>query len=154
MEEILRRVIFMYTIRKKFTFEMAHQLSKAYSAACSDCIHGHSYILELFFSSPVLDRTGMVIDFGEIKTILKSYIDKWDHAIVMHEVMNPEYLVMLQKYNSKIILLEDNPTAEVMTRIIFGDITNLIQKKYQIKNFKLSKVRLHETTTGYAEYFE
>jgi len=142
----------MFRIRKKFTFEMAHQLSKAYSCACSDCIHGHSYDLELFFVSMDLDKTGMVVDFGQIKAILKDYIDKWDHALVMHEVMNPEYLNMLSKYNHKVILLDDNPTAECMARVMFGDMTQILNKELPKREFALEKVRLHETRTGWAEY--
>jgi len=142
----------MYRIRKKFTFEMAHQLSRAFSCACSDCIHGHSYDLELFFVSTTLDETGMVIDFGEIKYALKEYIDKWDHAIVMHEVMNPEYISMLKKYNRKVIEMDDNPTAEAMAKLMFCDISKLLENEMHMRGFKLEKVRLHETRTGWAEY--
>ena len=142
----------MYRIRKKFTFEMAHQLSKAYSSACSDCIHGHSYDLELFFVSEKLDETGMIIDFGKIKAMLKEYIDKWDHAIVMHTEMDPEYITMLKKYNLKVIELDDNPTAEAMARIMFGDMSNILRTEMNMAEFELEKVRLHETRTGWAEY--
>ena len=44
----------MYTIRKLFRFEMAHQLSKAFSTACSEQIHGHSYVCEVFFAKEAL----------------------------------------------------------------------------------------------------
>ena len=48
----------MYTLRKQFKFESAHQLYDAYSSCCKDCIHGHSYLVEVFFSSDKLDNTG------------------------------------------------------------------------------------------------
>jgi len=142
----------MYRIRKKFTFEMAHQLSKAYSSACSDCIHGHSYDLELFFVSEKLDETGMIIDFGKIKALLKEYIDKWDHAIVMHTAMDPEYIETLKRYNSKVIELSENPTAEIMARLMFNDISNILIAEMRMGEFELEKVRLHETRTGWAEF--
>ena len=136
----------MYTIRKQFKFEMAHQLSEAFSACCSETIHGHSYVLEVFFTGFRLDSTGMIIDFGEVKDILKSYINKWDHALVMPRDMDDEYLNMLMKYNKKIILTDYNPTAEEMAKDMYYYIKSRIHE--------LSKVRLHETTTGWAEYWE
>ena len=140
----------MYRIRKKFKFEMAHQLSKAFSSCCSDCIHGHSYILELFFTSDVLDETGMVIDFGKIKEVLNDYLATWDHALVMPDTMDSEYLDVLEKYNKVLMRVPYNPTAEAMSKDIFDSIVDLMD--LDSDELKLEKVRLHETETGYAEY--
>lgn len=134
----------MYTIRKKFKFEMAHQLNDAWSEDCSNSLHGHSYILELFFSSNELDSTGMVEDFGKIKHVLGEYINSWDHCIVIPDTFNKEYIKILKKYNKKIKVVHYNPTAENMCKQIFSYI-NIIYPQ-------LSKVRLHETTTGWSEY--
>jgi len=144
----------MYRIRKKFKFEMAHQLEKAFSSCCSDCIHGHSYILELFFISDVLDETGMVIDFGQIKEVLNDYLATWDHALVMPDTMPEEYLEMLEKYCSPTKRVPYNPTAEEMSKDIFGSVKDLINMIESSGDFRLEKVRLHETDTGYAEYSE
>jgi 6-pyruvoyltetrahydropterin/6-carboxytetrahydropterin synthase len=136
----------MYIIRKKFKFEMAHQLVDAYSKACSDQIHGHSYICEVFFSSQKLDNTGMVVDFTQIKDKIKPYIDSWDHALVMSADMPIEYLDCLIKYNKNLKIVKYNPTAENMAKDIFEYI------EQQMPN--CLKVRLHETDTGYAEYYK
>lgn len=136
----------MYTIRKKFKFEMAHQLSDAYSKCCSEQIHGHSYICELFFTARVLDKSGMVVDFGEVKAKIKDYIDSWDHCLVMPGTMPEDYIKTLIKYNKNIKVVEYNPTAENMAKDMY------IQIKFIIP--QLSKVRLHETDTGWAEYYE
>lgn len=134
----------MYTIRKKFKFEMAHQLDKAYSTACSEQIHGHSYICEVFFQSDTLDSTGMVIDFGEVKTIVKNHIQEWDHCLVMPNTMPAEYIACLKKYNKNILIVNYNPTAENMAKDMFEYI------HWKIPS--CIKVRLHETDTGWAEY--
>ena len=134
----------MYIIRKKFKFEMAHQLFDAYSKACSEQIHGHSYICEVYFKSEELDGTGMVIDFTKVKDKIKEYIDSWDHCLVMPRGMSPEYLNCLLKFNKRIKITDDNPTAENMARDMFNHIRGLIPQCF--------KVRLHETDTGYAEY--
>lgn len=136
----------MYNIRKKFKFEMAHQLISAYSNECKDCIHGHSYILEVFFSSNDLNDSGMVIDFKQVKDEINDYIKSWDHALVMSCQMPKDYLDNLKKYNKNLKITEYNPTAENMTFDIFSYI------KHKFKS--CVKVRLHETNTGYAEYAE
>ena len=149
----------MITIRKEFRFEMAHQLFNSYSAACHQNLHGHSYVLELFFTTTEydkLDETGMVVDFGEVKAIAKDYIDGWDHSLVMPKMFPEEYLNMLAKYTKKFQVTDYNPTAENMSKDIFQKVGEMV-KNYQVQkygkvNWTISKVRLHETTTGYAEY--
>ena len=137
----------MFTLRKTFKFEMAHQLINSYTECCHQTIHGHSYVLELFFQSFVLDPTGMVIDFGNISDLVKDYIHKtFDHALIMPESMDKEYLYCLTKYNKKIVIVDYNPTAEEMAKRIYINL----KKKITV----LCKVRLHETGTGYAEYYE
>ena len=136
----------MYTIRKLFKFEMAHQLNKAYSSCCADTVHGHSYVLELFITSKKLDETGMVMDFSKVKDLVKDKIDAFDHALVMPEDMPKEYLDALEKFNKNLILVKYNPTAENMAKDFHDKFRPLFPR-----NVKL-KVRLHETTTGWAEY--
>ena len=135
----------MYTIRKLFRFEMAHQLSEAYSTACSEQIHGHSYVCEVFFKGE-LDHTGMIIDFGEVKAKIKDYIDSWDHSLVMPKDMPKEYLECLARFNKNLRIVDYNPTAEAMAKDMYETIKKDIPQ--------VSKVRLHETATGWAEYEE
>ena len=133
----------MFVIRKKFKFEMAHQLHHAYSKACSDQIHGHSYICEVFFKSYDLNKDGMVIDFTKIKDKIGKYINSWDHCLVMSHKMPDKYLKCLAKYNKNFKIVDYNPTAENMAH----DMLEYINSEFPI----CFKVRLHETDTGYAE---
>jgi len=146
----------MFTIRKQFKFEMAHQLWDSYSAACHENLHGHSYVLELYIQSKKLDNTGMVVDFGEIKDVVKTYIDQWDHSLTMPNLFPKEYLDMLAKYTKKFRVTPYNPTAENMSKDMFEtlskDLSEYQMKKYNEVLWEVAKVRLHETTTGWAEY--
>lgn len=146
----------MYTIRKQFKFEMAHQLKDSYSAACHENLHGHSYVLELYFNAETLDKYGMVVDFGEVKDALGDYVNSWDHSLTMPVFFDKEYLDMLGRYTKKMRITSYNPTAENMARAMFGEITKLLEtyqrEKYGHITWELCKVRLHETTTGWAEY--
>lgn len=148
----------MLVIRKQFKFEMAHQLWDSYSAACHENLHGHSYVLEIYLSADSTDETGMVVDFGEVKDILKDYIDKWDHSLTMPKMFPKEYLDMLSKYTKKFRITEYNPTAENMAEDMYNTLNDKLND-YQLETYKkikwyLYKVRLHETTTGWAEYSE
>ena len=142
----------MYRIRKKFKFEYAHQLYSSFSEPCSETIHGHSAILELYFVSEKLDDDGMVVDFGQISSVIKGYVNSWDHALVMHKLADSTYLHELSLNNSKMIILDVNPTAEAMAEIMFNEMDKRFNKELPDRQFALEKVRLHETRSGYAEY--
>ena len=148
----------MFTIRKQFKFEMAHQLKDSYSAACHENLHGHSYVLELYFNSETVDKNGMVVDFGEVKDVIGDYVNSWDHSLTMPVFFDKEYLDMLKQYTKKMRITSYNPTAENMVKEMYREITKTLEKyqtdTYGVVSWTLSKVRLHETTTGWAEYTE
>lgn len=138
----------MYRIRKKFRFEAAHQLTSAHSKACTDCIHGHSYVVEIFLTSYALNKDSMVLDFGVLKPIIDQIKGQWDHALILHRNVEKFYQPFREN-NQKMIYLDENPTAEVMASLLY-----LFIKKYIPAEVHLEKVRVHETETGYAEYSE
>lgn len=148
----------MFTIRKQFKFEMAHQLKDSYSAACHENLHGHSYVLELYFNSETVDKNGMVVDFGEVKDVIGDYVNSWDHSLTMPVFFDKAYLDMLKQYTKKMRITSYNPTAENMAKEMYREITKTLEKyqtdTYGVVSWTLSKVRLHETTTGWAEYTE
>ena len=71
-------------ITKQFSFETGHALY-GYDGKCRN-VHGHSYKLSVtVIGTPISDsnnvKFGMVIDFGDLKRIVKSEIvDVFDHA--------------------------------------------------------------------------
>jgi len=144
----------MFVIRKQFKFEMSHQLEKAYSSACTDCIHGHSYICEVFLQSKKLDASGMVIDFGLFKKYIKDYMNQWDHALVLPTSLFDVYKDkgIFDSLCQKAIKTEYNPTAEEMSRDIFKHVKKVL--KAHAAHVSVKSVRLHETATGWAEYSE
>ena len=145
----------MYIIRKKYTVEYAHQLHDAFTKCCYETIHGHSGIIEIFLASDELDHNSMVIDFGEVSSIIKNYIMKTlDHALIIPKTFESEYIDMLKKYCKKTIIVDDNPTAEYFAESMFWDIQKILEPlfKQHKRVFKLWKIRFHETDTGYAEF--
>jgi len=80
-------------VKVAFDFEAAHKLPR-HPGKCKE-LHGHSYHLVVSVDRPVSKESGMAIDFGDLKKVVRAeVVDRLDHTYV----------------NEKI----DNPTAEVM----------------------------------------
>lgn len=139
-------------ITKEFKFEMAHAL-KGYDGPCKN-IHGHSYeMLVTILGNPIIDpnnpKLGMVMDFGDLKRIVKSVIvDKYDHALVLNSAMDYSLIEKLRENFEKVILLDYQPTSELM----IADFAHIISEKLP-SNVKLKYLLLRETVTSYAEWY-
>ena len=117
----------MLTVTKKFDFCYGHSLPD-YNGKCRNQ-HGHNSTLEIEIGSkhplPV-DYDGMIIDFGNIKTIVnREIIDALDH-----------------RYLNDIIRV---PTAENIVRWIVEILSGIFKDG-------LIRVRLYETNDSYAEW--
>jgi len=137
----------MYTIRKQWHVEMAHRLTEAHTKACSDCIHGHTYTIELFLEAEDLDSTGMVIDFGALGEI-KALVMRFDHALMLESRPENQHEMIS---NKNIMWVDFNPTAENMARELYERIAMSSPIKGQ-QRIRLAKVRVHETASGFAEF--
>jgi 6-pyruvoyltetrahydropterin/6-carboxytetrahydropterin synthase len=145
----------MNTIRitKEFSFETGHALY-GYDGKCRN-VHGHSYKLSVTVlgkpqSEPGAVKLGMVIDFGDLKKIVKEeVVDPFDHATVFNK--NTPHLELakeLEDRGHKVILADYQPTSENMVI----DFAQKISSK--LPDFvKLHSLRLRETATAYAEWF-
>jgi 6-pyruvoyltetrahydropterin/6-carboxytetrahydropterin synthase len=143
----------MYRIRKTFKFEASHQLSTAFSKACTDTIHGHSYVAEVFLTSKTLNADGMVLDFGALKAEVGYLFEVWDHALILHSTgCTANTVKALAPTQKKLLLTGYNPTAENMAKHLHVAITKLMKTRKAWKHIKVEKIRIHETATGWAEY--
>lgn len=142
----------MTTIRvsKEFSFEMAHALLN-YDGLCKH-IHGHSYKLKVtVIGKPIEDtnnpKLGMVMDFSDLKTIVKNEIvDVFDHAFLLNKAQ-PNNSHNHEMY-ARTIFVDYQPTSENMV----ADFAERI-KKHLPNNVKLHNLRLHETANSYAEWY-
>ncbi|MEW7280509.1 6-carboxytetrahydropterin synthase [Aquimarina sp. 2201CG1-2-11] len=140
-------------ITKQFSFETGHALY-GYDGKCKN-IHGHSYKLSVtVIGTPITDASnvkfGMVIDFGDLKKIVKEDIeDVFDHATVFNK--NTPHLELakdLQQRGHNVILVDYQPTSENMVI----DFANKIKARLP-KNIELHSLKLKETETSYAEWY-
>lgn len=139
-------------VTKSFNFETAHALY-GYDGKCKN-IHGHSYKLYVTVKgTPIADNSnpkfGMVIDFGDIKKIVKAeVVDLFDHAILLNENSPHKALgEQLIAEGHKVIFTPYQPSCENM----LIDMVNRI-KPHLDSSIQLQGLRLHETETSYAEW--
>lgn len=140
-------------ITKQFSFETAHALH-GYDGKCKN-LHGHSYKLDVtVLGTPIEDernpKFGMVIDFGDLKTIVKEEIvDIFDHATIFNRnTPHVEIAEYLTKLGHHILLVDYQPTTENMV-IDFADKI----KKRLPKHLKLFSLKLRETESSFAEWY-
>ena len=138
-------------VTKQFDFEMAHALD-CHDGKCHN-IHGHTYGLTVTFigapiDAPGMPKDGMVIDFSDIKKIVKdNVVDVLDHALVLRD--NSRFLSVLdKKINPRLILVPYQPTAEK----VLEHMIEIIQS-HMPEGMKLHSAMLRETLSSYAEWF-
>ena len=145
----------MKTIRitKQFTFETGHALY-GYDGKCRN-VHGHSYKLHVtVIGIPVSDanhvKYGMVIDFSDLKEIVKKEIvSVFDHATVFNKnTPHIELANELEERGHNVLLVDYQPTSEMM--II--DFAEKIKKQLP-PHIQLHSLKLQETDTSYAQWF-
>ena len=140
-------------ITKQFSFETGHALY-GYDGKCKN-VHGHSYKLWVtVLGEPVSDekdvKLGMVIDFGDLKKMVKQEIvDVFDHATVFNK--NTPHLELAQELQSRghdVILVDYQPTSENMIQ----DFAEKIKVRLP-EHLVLHSLKLQETETSYAEWY-
>jgi len=143
-------------IRKLFSFEGAHIVRNCSSERCKKSIHGHSYTVEVFFTSKGLDNGQMVMDFGLMKNTIKDFIDGFDHAYSMWSKESKEFKNFMKDNSDRWIEMPVSPSAEAYS-VMFFKVIDAIIKATEFNNgekdVELYSVRVHETATGYAESF-
>lgn len=140
-------------ITKQFNFETGHALY-GYDGKCRN-VHGHSYKLSVtVIGTPITDtqhvKLGMVIDFGDLKKIVKEEIvDKYDHATVFNKnTPHIELADELIERGHSVILADYQPTSENMV-IHFAE--KIMQRLP--KDIALHSLKLQETDTSFAEWY-
>jgi len=143
-------------IRKKFKFEGAHIVRNCSTQRCKKSIHGHSYEVEVFFTSNKLDNGYMILDFGLTKKHINNIIDSFDHAYTLWENESDEFKSFFKKNSQRWIQMPISPSAESYS-LMFLKFIDFILKHITFSNGEgdvlVSSVRVHETKTGYAEAF-
>ena len=113
-------------------FSAAHSLN-GYQGNCAQ-VHGHNWIVEVFVKCMELNSIGIGIDFREIRQAVKDVINDFDHSCLNE---HPEFK-------------DTNPSSENIARFLYKKLG----KKINSANTKVSKVKVSETRSAGAYYWE
>ncbi len=137
----ITKEVLIHKVTKEIHFCYGHRLLD-YEGKCQH-LHGHNAIAEIEIASQTLDDRGMVVDFGEINQIVKTWIDsELDHTMLLCK--RDPVLNILQELKEPCFVMEENPTAENIARVIY--------EYAESQGLPVAEVRLWETPTSYATY--
>lgn len=131
----------MYLVTKRIDFCYGHRLLD-YDGVCKHP-HGHNALVEVDVRTDSLDGRNMVVDFSDIKRIVKGWIDReLDHKMILRH--DDPLVKPLQALGEPIYILDSNPTVERIARLIFDQARE--------SGLNIIAVRVWETPTSIAEY--
>jgi 6-pyruvoyltetrahydropterin/6-carboxytetrahydropterin synthase len=147
-----------FRIAKTLVVESGHLLTK-HPAACR-FPHGHSRTIEVVLTADTLDSRDMVCDFKALKHALSAIVSRYDHSLSLN-TSDPNYPALRATYGEHIIPFENaDPTTETLARSIFRELrthlaTAPADPAYPIApGVRLERVRVTETASSWAEYWE
>lgn len=125
----------MFEVRVNTDFAAAHFLQD-YHGKCEN-LHGHNYKVYAHVRGNKLNEGGMLLDFTELKSALKTVCKRLDHT----------------NLNDMVIFVQ-NPSAEKIAKYIFDSIIELVPslKKVDEENAFLYAIDVFETDTNRARY--
>lgn len=101
----------MYYLTIEDNFSSAHQL-REYKGKCEN-LHGHNWRIECTVRGEKLNHIGILIDFNDLKHILKEVLSPLDH-------INLNEFAPFDK---------ENPSSENIARYIFNAVSRLLNEK-------------------------
>jgi len=122
----------MFEIDITRSFSAAHCL-RGYQGECA-ALHGHNWTVQAVLRVKELDKIGIAVDFKKLKCELDAILDEFDHTNISD---SPAF--------AKI-----NPTSEVIAKTIYETLS----PKINDDNVKLHKIRVCESPSSGATYFE
>jgi 6-pyruvoyltetrahydropterin/6-carboxytetrahydropterin synthase len=131
----------MFQVTKEIRFCYGHRLLQ-YEGKCRH-LHGHNGRAVITLAAARLDDLGMVMDFSHIKKVVGGWIDaQLDHRMLLRK--DDPALAELKRLNEPVFVLDVNPTAENIARLIYEFTAS--------QGFPVLEVCLWETDDSYAVY--
>jgi len=122
----------MFQVSVEETFSSGHAL-RGYKGKCEN-VHGHNYRVQVNLAGPNLDGIGLLVDFTEMKRVLRGIIAGLDH----------QFLNDLDAFKTV------NPSAENLAKYFYdqvlGQLTSLPEGS------GITEVTVWETDTASAQY--
>ena len=131
----------MFQVSQHIDFCYGHRLLN-YAGKCRN-LHGHNGRAVIVLANEELDSRGMLMDFSDIKKVVRTWIDEQlDHRMILHK--DDPALAYLLAQGEPIFVMDRNPTAENIARLIY--------EKTKESGFPVVEVKLWETESCNASY--
>lgn len=124
----------MFEVSVEQTFASGHAL-RGYKGKCEN-VHGHNYRVRVTIEGDRLNSIGLLVDFVEIKRLMKGAIDYLDHKFI----------------NDLPPFTEWNPTAENMARYFYDEVRKGLESGATEVPTRVKEVLVWETDTALATY--
>jgi 6-pyruvoyltetrahydropterin/6-carboxytetrahydropterin synthase len=121
----------MFEVSVEQSFAAGHAL-RNYKGKCEN-VHGHNYKVQLRIFGTGLDKAGLLMDFGDIKRILREVIEILDH----------QFINDIEPFTTV------NPSAENMTKWFYDEVMRRMPEGSPVT---LGEVKVWETDIQYAAY--
>ncbi len=131
----------MYSVTKRIDFCYGHRLMD-YDGMCQHP-HGHNAVAEIEIRAEALDARNMVADFGDIKRLVKGWIDReLDHRMILRH--DDPLVASLKALGEPVFVVDSNPTAERIARLLY-DVS-------REQGLPVVRVTVWETPSSWATY--
>jgi 6-pyruvoyltetrahydropterin/6-carboxytetrahydropterin synthase len=124
----------MFEVSVEETFAAGHAL-RNYHGKCEN-VHGHNYKVRVVIEGEQLDAAGLLVDFVELKRIMRGIIERLDHTFL----------------NDVPPFTELNPSAENMARYFYQEMGKGLAGGSRANPVRVAEVKIWETDTATATY--
>jgi 6-pyruvoyltetrahydropterin/6-carboxytetrahydropterin synthase len=122
----------MFEVSVEETFSSGHAL-RGYQGKCEN-VHGHNYRVRVTLAGPKLNNIGLLVDFAELKRVLRGIIAGIDH----------QFLNDLDPFRTV------NPSAENLAKYFYEQTQRGLQ--HLPESAGISEVIVWETDTSSARF--
>jgi 6-pyruvoyltetrahydropterin/6-carboxytetrahydropterin synthase len=122
----------MFEVTVQQTFAAGHAL-RNYRGKCEN-VHGHNYRVEVKVQGEQLDSIGLLVDFVELKRVMKGVIDYLDHQFINDlapfDKLNPSAENIAKFFHDRISagLETDNPVTIAEVKIWETDTSSAVYR--------------------------
>ncbi len=120
----------MFELRVRTHFAAAHQLTMV-GSKCEN-LHGHNWKVEVYITGKRLNKAGVLVDFGEIKRLVRGIMQELDHR----------FLNELKAFDN------NAPSSENIAQFIAKEL----QQKIDDSSVRVSRVTAWESDDASATY--
>jgi len=125
----------MFEATVEDSFAAGHYL-RNYKGKCEKP-HGHNYKVRVTLAGQQLDKAGLLLDFKDLRDVMKQVIDRLDHQMI----------------NELEPFTELNPSAENLAKYFYDETNSKLGPRVNGR-VRVKKVTIFETDTTTATYSE